>query len=460
MRSRCVKIKVAELLGVKGKAPNYGLSTTLNMDECIARGCALQCAVLSPQFRISKEFKLADVAAYGIRVSWDQDGTADMEVDDDPAESGDAQNSVVLYKQNDEFPRMRRITFHRRTGFAINAEYEESKSGTQLPEGASRTVGKFVVADPPADALPEDGSAPKIRVNFNYDMSGLFRVHSAQVFKEIPAEPEVAPPPAPAAAEAKTDADGDVKMDDSAAKDGEAGEAAADKPAGEESKAAAPAAAEAAAAETAEKKKKFKRVNLKVEDGTVGMTAKQMMEAVEAEAQMQQQDRIIREMQAKRNELESYIYDARGALYDLGTYVTPQDSEAISNFLDESENWLYDAFDATKKEYQAKLDEVKGRVEPVKARRDESMNRPAALTNLRSVCDDFKRVVNSTEERLAHLTDEDRNQMRTFIKNAESWIDEKLAAQEKLSLTVDPVLTCKAIHDRAAVRSACVLPGA
>ena len=115
MRSRVAKIKVAGLLNLKGKAPNYGLRTTLNMDECIARGCALQCAVLSPQFRISKEFKVLDVVPYPIRVTWEQGATDDMELVEDDEGTDGATNSVCLYKQGDEFPRMRRVTFRRRT---------------------------------------------------------------------------------------------------------------------------------------------------------------------------------------------------------------------------------------------------------------------------------------------------------------------------------------------------------
>lgn len=115
MRSRVAKVKVAGLLNLQGKAPNYGLRTTLNMDECIARGCALQCAVLSPQFRISKEFKVLDVVPYPIRVTWEQGATDDMELVEDENEADGATNSVVLYKQGDEFPRMRRVTFRRRT---------------------------------------------------------------------------------------------------------------------------------------------------------------------------------------------------------------------------------------------------------------------------------------------------------------------------------------------------------
>lgn len=51
---------------VFGKVP----STTLNQDEAVARGCALQCAILSPAFKV-KDFKIHDVQPYPIKVVWD-----------------------------------------------------------------------------------------------------------------------------------------------------------------------------------------------------------------------------------------------------------------------------------------------------------------------------------------------------------------------------------------------------
>lgn len=42
-----VKSHLADLLGRDKSAINFGLSCTLNADESIGRGCALQCAMLS-----------------------------------------------------------------------------------------------------------------------------------------------------------------------------------------------------------------------------------------------------------------------------------------------------------------------------------------------------------------------------------------------------------------------------
>ena len=45
------------------------LSTTLNLDEAICRGCALQCAMLSPTFKV-RDFAVVDIQPYPIQLRW------------------------------------------------------------------------------------------------------------------------------------------------------------------------------------------------------------------------------------------------------------------------------------------------------------------------------------------------------------------------------------------------------
>ncbi len=44
-------------------------STTLNADEASARGCTLQCAILSPTFKV-REFKIEDCQLFPITLNW------------------------------------------------------------------------------------------------------------------------------------------------------------------------------------------------------------------------------------------------------------------------------------------------------------------------------------------------------------------------------------------------------
>merc|ERR1712187_1018207 len=45
------------------------LSTTMNADESVARGCALQAAILSPLYKV-REFTVEDTTPHAISVGW------------------------------------------------------------------------------------------------------------------------------------------------------------------------------------------------------------------------------------------------------------------------------------------------------------------------------------------------------------------------------------------------------
>jgi len=51
-------------------------STTLNQDEAVARGCALQCAILSPAFKV-RDFSITDLQPYPIKIIWDANSGED-----------------------------------------------------------------------------------------------------------------------------------------------------------------------------------------------------------------------------------------------------------------------------------------------------------------------------------------------------------------------------------------------
>merc|ERR1719387_2233488 len=61
------------------------LSTTMNADESVARGCALQAAMLSPLYKV-REFKVEDSSPLGISIGW-MGSAADSEAG--PLEDGD-----------------------------------------------------------------------------------------------------------------------------------------------------------------------------------------------------------------------------------------------------------------------------------------------------------------------------------------------------------------------------------
>ncbi|XP_063612185.1 heat shock 70 kDa protein 4-like [Penaeus indicus] len=88
-------------------------STTLNQDEAVARGCALQCAMLSPAFKV-REFSITDVQPYSIRLVWQ----------DESGQEGD----MEVFPKNHQVPFSKMLTFYRREPFTLQAQYTDPAS--------------------------------------------------------------------------------------------------------------------------------------------------------------------------------------------------------------------------------------------------------------------------------------------------------------------------------------------
>jgi molecular chaperone DnaK (HSP70) len=88
---------------VFNKVPN----TTLNADEAISRGCALQCAILSPTFKV-REFSVTDIQPFEIKLNWEAE-----------LEKGD----MVVFPRFHQIPFSKLLTFYRRDNFTVEAFY-------------------------------------------------------------------------------------------------------------------------------------------------------------------------------------------------------------------------------------------------------------------------------------------------------------------------------------------------
>jgi heat shock protein 4 len=440
MRPRVIKRKAAEALGLPlDEANAHGLSQSMNLDEAVARGCALQCAMLSPVFKV-KEFSIIDSVSFPIRISWDPPSAADsaaaaaataageaMDIDEDAGAAGGAApaasaaagdagaNTTVLFKPGDVLPLTRRVTFRRSGAFDVVAEYDAAQDPHQqsaLREGANRLLGRYTITGFPADAVEAGAAAPKIRVDFKLDLNGIFSVSRAELLKEIK---EASPA-------ASADGSAGAPMDTSSPTPG--GDAAG-------------------AGGDAPKKKRFKKVELAVvPSATAGLSQPQLDAFASAERKMIKQDADIHATQDARNTLETYIYNTRNALGEsLETYSAPAEREGLEGALGDMETWLYgDGFEADRGTYEAKLKELQARGNPLFARKYEAENRGAAGDALLRAIDSFRAIIQNREGKHGHLSDTDHDTMRAACSEAESWYRGKQEEQGALDLTRDPVL--------------------
>eukprot|EP00752_Nemacystus_decipiens_P011694 g10378.t1 len=457
-----VKSHLAELLGRDKTAINFGLSCTLNADEAIARGCALQCAMLSKRFKV-KEFAVREIAPYPIQLSWEGDddvmadgGGADTpDGEDDGAETAAGKKNLQIFAKGDETPKVRRVNFTMDKPFTVTATYAE---GAELPSGCSSDIGAFKVE------VPEGAGLSKVRVNVKHDIHGMFHVQSAEMMQEVVKAPEPAPAKedakddTPAPAETPMDVDGE-KADGEAAANGSAPPPAADgDPAAPTTNGGTQSEAETKA-EEAPKKKVYSKVPLKVDGKTSAWTKSEIDKAVEVEAQMANQDRVLKETADKRNELESYVYAMRDKLVGgLRPYVEGEEAEEFGKRLTAAEDWLYtdEGFDSTKSAYTAKLKELTDLGNPVEARLYETNSRQGAASELQKVIDMYIKFANSSDEAYAHIEAEEKAKVRDCAKKAEKWLFQKLDQQANLPPSKDPIVTCAEIKKQElAVHATC-----
>ena len=106
--------------GLEPVEPNYGLMTTMDMDESAGHGCALQCAMISPKFNV-KAFEIQHGTQYPITISWDQTDVVEaadenkMEVEEEDGGAGvesKGVNSLTLFSKNG-ISGTRKINFRR-----------------------------------------------------------------------------------------------------------------------------------------------------------------------------------------------------------------------------------------------------------------------------------------------------------------------------------------------------------
>jgi len=388
-RIGCIKRKLTEILGGDGKLQ---LSTTMNADEAVARGAALQSAILSPRFKVLP-YEISEAQPYPIKISWeDGNKAAGMEVEAG-AEAAAPTDSVVMFDRGLAFPVVRRVTLRRSGDFVVKAIYDDTaKNYNGLTSG--KDIAEFTIKASP-------GEDKKIRVNVKEDIHGIIHLSSAQMMEEI--------------------------EDDDAAENE-----------------APPAEGE----EAPEKKKKIKKTNLEYSTRRpLDFTKEEVDKLYETEVAMANTDRIVKETADMRNELESYIYDMRDKISSesqLGPYGTDEEKDAFIAKNEATENWLYeDGFDANKKAFAEKLAELKALGSPIEKRQAEAHGRAAAVSTLQSTLKTYQDWVNESQSNPAyeHITDEEREKVRSTTDAVSGWLYEMLDKQGDVAPNQDAVLT-------------------
>lgn len=419
-----------------GKEPRR----TMNASECVARGCALQCAMLSPTFKV-REFQVNEKFPFPIALSWKASGPESHNA------TGDNQQGTLVFPKGNPIPSVKALPFYRSGNFFVDVHYADVRDLQAPSKISTYMIGPF---------QSNNGERLKVKVKVRLNLHGIVSIESATLLEvsEVPVSTEKEP----AKETAKMDTD-EVKNDACPADAGESdvniqNPRGADDAFGIKGKngvaESGPAQMETEA--KANVAKKVKKTLVPVSEHVYGgMVPTDLQKAMEKELEMALQDRVMEETKDKKNAVEAYVYDMRNKLHDkYQGFVTDSERDAFSAKLQEVEDWLYeDGEDETKSVYIAKLEELKKQGDPIEERYKEYLERGPIIDQLIYCINSYHEAAMCEDPEFDHIDLVEKQKVITECGETEAWLREKKQQQDALPKYATPVLLIADIRRKA-----------
>uniref|UniRef100_UPI00358EF122 heat shock 70 kDa protein 4-like n=1 Tax=Myxine glutinosa TaxID=7769 RepID=UPI00358EF122 len=420
------------------------ISTTLNADEAVARGCALQCAMLSPVFKV-RDFSITDAVPYTINLKWS-------------SEMDESEGDCEVFSRNHATPFSKVLTFYRKEPFQLQARYSHPES---IPH-PDPYIGWFVIQK----VVPRaNGEKSKVKVKVRMNGNGIFSVANASLVEKLdtPAsdaeetamETEQVPSPTaakdedrkmqtepeeqqPSSPDAQTPADNSIPEPTSqtkAEKDG-VGEKL-ERP-----------------SEPKKAKVRVRTVELPVESHLHWELSKEQLDCfVETEGKMIMQDRLEKERIDAKNLVEEFVYEYREKIFGvLEPFVGEEERGVFSNLLERTENWLYEeGEDQLKQVYIDKLADLKKLGAPIQGRYQEHQERPRMFEDLGRQIQQYLKIVaefKNKDEKYNHLDAVEVHKVEQSANEAMEWLNSSVNMQAHHVLHLDPVVHVADIRKR------------
>ncbi|XP_023018225.2 heat shock protein 70Cb isoform X1 [Leptinotarsa decemlineata] len=390
-------------------------STTLNQDEAVSRGCALQCAMLSPAIRV-RDFSVTDVQTYPISVAWEG------------SPGGESAGEIEAFPLNHAIPFSKMLTFYRQEPFSIRARYT---GNIPYPD---HDLGTWVIKDIRPNA---EGKPQKVKVKVRVNLHGIMTISSASMYEakespepESPEETQQSQKDAPESEQQNSNDqqrnDGDTPMETN-------GGGAPPEVGSGSSWTKKISAWFSGEGSDKEKKKKHtvKSIELPIESLTNGFSQVELNQFTEQEFKMIASDKQEKERADARNAFEEYVYELRSKVSsddELGSFILESDQASLVSQLDDMENWLYEeGEDCNKQVYLEKLAQLKSIGEPVQTRKIEYELRPVVIEDFAKslqLCMKALELIKSKDPKYAHLTDEDYSKVEGAFNKSYQWLEQ------------------------------------
>jgi len=437
-------IQVIEIIGGSTRIPAikatiqqvFGkpTSTTLNADEAVARGCAIQCAMLSHTIRV-RDIEVQDACSYPIHISWD-------------STKNDETGQMEIFNKYHNFPATKMLTLQRKEAFKLRAYYHEN-TNVPFPD---KHIAEFLIKDVVPTA---DGEPSKIKVKVRLNTHGVFTVHSATMVEKL-----ATPPPSPTKEEAPegmsfpmatdtpaaTPAEGDKPMDtDTQPTEAPAGEDNKENATTDDKKAEADKPAAADAKTSSKKKKNIKNHDLVVVSSQKLSSKEEMEIMMKVENELMECIKVEKMIADSKNAVEAYIYQIRDELSEkYQEFVLEQDAEKFNEQLEATEDWLYDdGEDQPKQVYVDKLAELMAVGTPIQERHFLHTELPSTFNAYGACMMKYRKIVDAYtkgDELYAHIDKAEMDKVSKRLDEKFQWFNEKMQKFQTCKKTEKPAI--------------------
>lgn len=385
--------------------------TTLNQDESVSRGAALQCAIMSPAVRV-REFGVTDIQNYAVKVLWEPEGSL-------------TGGEIEVFPAFHAAPFSRMLTLNRKEPFNMTIQYAQP---VPYPDPI---IGKWFIKDVKPN---EKGELQEVKVKVRINHHGIVLISSASLVDK-------------------------KELDEQqAANDEQAGDQAAQPP----TPGTGGEPMDLSHEGNDKKKKTNKLIELSMDVKTHGYSVADLTNYMQQETRMIANDAKETERVDARNALEEFVYDMRNKLQGgpLERYVAEADREAICKQLNDLENWLYEDGETCDREtYQGKLNNLHSQTDPIKERSQNYENAPHAFDELRKTIDYARAAVNefkSGSPKYDHLTETEFINISESADKAEKWLQSALSKFTQTQRTSDSPVKVSEIRHESHSLSACL----
>ncbi|EEA06084.1 DnaK family protein [Cryptosporidium muris RN66] len=318
------------------------LCKTLNADETVARGCALQAAMLSPIIKV-REFSMTERFPYEILLFW-QNTTNLQDF-----------KSTVLFSSGSDLNVLKNSTFTKTEPFEVFFRYSPSNMCPSLD------LGRYLLQIP---VQASQGDA-KVKLYIRLDRNGILVLERVELIRE---EKVIEPYPSP---ETGSTATGEEEMHTNPG-------------------------VEVPTNTSTKTRVKRSNVPFTIISKLPGyLTTEDKALYIEEEKRMSLEDLEVHLTREKLNELETYVFDMRSKL-SPGSILYPfGEKETINEFvasLARTEDWIYDNYAATRNIFEQKLMELRSFGDPIERRFLENNQLKEIQTHMNSLFEHFNNI--------------------------------------------------------------------